>query len=94
MISREMMRESLAVQEWLSEGRDEGEAKGKLRQARVALRTVARARFPRIRIDAAVESIADLQVLNSLIAQAATVPNAAALLQAAKLAQKSEGRKS
>ena len=84
MTSREKMRESLVVQEWLSEGR----AEGAFQQARFALNLVARSRFPRIRIAAAVAKISDLSVLGGLLSEAATAPDAAALSQAVTRAQK------
>jgi len=90
MISREMMRESLAVQEWLQEGRQEGREEGrekgreegKLAEARSALLMVIESRFPGLRVRDAVESISDLDVLHSLITVVAKVRTAAAVLRA------------
>jgi len=82
MISREMMRESLAVQEWLQEGREEGRQQGKLVEARSALLMIIEGRFPTLQVREAIDSISDLEVLRSLIAVAAKARTASAVLRA------------
>jgi hypothetical protein len=89
MISREMMRESLAVQEWLDEGRQEGRQeglrkglrKGRVEEARLALLSVIEASFPNLNVRDAIESISQLGVLNSLIPLVAKAPDAATVLR-------------
>jgi hypothetical protein len=98
MITREMMRESLAVQEWLDEGRQEGLEKGlqkglqqglrkglkkgRVEEARLALLAVIEARFPSLSVHNAIEAISDLDVLNSLIRVVAKAPDASAVSRA------------
>jgi len=67
MISRETMRESLAVQEWLDEGRVEGRMEGKVEGERSALITLLETRFPPLGLDEAIQSINDLDALTKLI---------------------------
>ena len=82
MISREMMRESLADQEWLQEGRQEGRQEGQINEARFALLTVIEGRFPNLNVREVVDSISDLDVLHTLIADVAKAADAAAALRA------------
>jgi predicted transposase YdaD len=93
MISREMMRESLAVQEWLEEGRQEGLQAGlqqgvqkglrqglktgRLEEARFALVSIIEARFPDLNVRDAIRSISQVSALNSLIPLIAKAPDAA-----------------
>jgi predicted transposase YdaD len=93
MISREMMRESLAVQEWLEEGRQEGLQtglqeglqkglqQGRLEEARFALVSIIEARFPEVNVRDAIGSISKVKVLNSLISSIAKAPDAATVLR-------------
>ena len=60
MITKESMRESLAVQEWLEEGREEGRQEGVVREARFALLRCVEGRFPKLNVREAVESISDV----------------------------------
>ena len=95
MISREMMRESLAVQEWLEEGRVEGRDEGRVEEAQLALIEVIKARFPRLKVREGVESISELSVLNSLIPLVAKARDAASIervLQSAKKKNSSDKR--
>ena len=78
MITREMMRESLAVQEWLEEGRQEGE----LKEARFALLTFLDRKYPNLPVRDKIEAIPDLDVLNSLFTEVINAPDAATVLDA------------
>jgi hypothetical protein len=73
MISREMMRESLAVQEWLQEGRQEG----MLHEARGALLDFIEAKFPSLHMETEIRSISDLSLLHHLRRVVMKAPNAA-----------------
>jgi hypothetical protein len=82
MISREKMLESLAVQEWLEEGRLEGELEGRIHEARSALRLLLESRFPRIRIRPQLDAISDLEALRTMRRIAINTPSAAAFRRA------------
>lgn len=86
MISREKMRASLAVQEWLAEGREEGREEGRhegeVREAREALIAVVDARFPSLHLRADLESISDIEILRGLLPVVVKAANSAALLRA------------
>lgn len=85
MITRETLRESLAVQEWLSEGRVEG-ARG---QAQAMLSKLLGKRFPRLKLDAEIQSINEVEVLNELISLAIDSKSAASLARKIEQAARS-----
>lgn len=82
MITRETMRESLTVQQWLHEGRVEGQLDGERRRARAMLSTLLDKRFPNLALAAAIESIDDLSVLDELFTTALEANNATTIIQA------------
>ena len=90
MITREMMRQSLAVQEWLNEGRDEGRdegrVQGRVEGGRSALRTFLAKRFPQLTLDSSIQSIDDVEVLGELISLAAEATNADTISRAVRMA--------
>ncbi len=86
MLTRETMRESWAVQEWLDEGRVEGRVEGRLegerRQAQTALLKLLASKFPQIQMDAEIHSIDAITVLDELFAAALDAHAAAPLVTA------------
>lgn len=78
MITKEQLRESLAVQEWL----EEGEQKGEVKRVRTDLLAVVEIRFPKLDIRDEIESISDLNLLNSLFRSVVKAPNIAAARRA------------
>jgi hypothetical protein len=96
MISREKMRESLAVQEWLAEGRQEGRQEGwqegrregGVQEAREALLSVIETRFPSLHLQASVESISDIEILKGLLPVVVKAASSAAVLRAIRDPQK------
>ena len=82
MISRETMRESLAVQEWLEEGEQKGEQKGEVKRARTDLLAVVEIRFPELDLHTEVESISDLNILTNLFRTVVKASSAAAVRSA------------
>ncbi|HEY3738739.1 MAG TPA: hypothetical protein VGL53_02790 [Bryobacteraceae bacterium] len=78
MIRPELLRESLAVQEWLEEGRAEGLAEG----LQDSLTAILSARFPDLRLPASIRSISNKIVLNTLIRKVAVTRSADAALRA------------
>jgi hypothetical protein len=82
MIRREVMRESLAVQEWLEEGRQEGRHEAGVQTARSALLAVIEARFPGLGLHDTIGSISDFDLLTALIPVVAKAPDEAAVLRA------------
>ena len=87
VITKEKMRESTAVQEWLQEGRQEGREEGTLYEARFALTSCVETRFPNLKVRDLIESISRVDVLHSLLSSAVTAPNSAALLRDLRKAQ-------
>ena len=90
VITKEQMRESLAVQEWLAEGRQEGRheglQEGALREARFTLLSYIKARFPHVDVRDDLTSIQDLDQLHSLFATVVNAPNSAAVRRAIRKA--------
>ena len=72
MIRPELLRESLAVQEWLAEGRVEG----RVTALRDSLTGVFQARFPGAAVPVTLNSISDAEVLSRLIPKVATAKDA------------------
>ena len=92
MLTRDQMRESRAVQEWLQEGRQEGRQEGEARGTRFALVTFIEGRFPNLKVRDEVESISDLDLLHSLFSTIVKAPNSAAVLRAIRKAATSAHR--
>ena len=74
MITRDMLRESLAVQEWLQEGRAEGRIEGRAegraeveQRTRQTIREILAARFPGLANSVSLDPIAGLDSLHDLL---------------------------
>ena len=85
MITKEQLRESVAVQDWLEEGRQEGRQEGMeqgaVNEARFALLSFLAIRFPELNVRDAVESISNVDALHSLLSAALKAPHSAAFLR-------------
>lgn len=86
MIRPEIWRESLAVQEWLDEGRVEGRVEGRAEGAaatakELLLETLA-LKFPKWRTPASLDSIGDAEVLKRLFRKASATSNKADMRRA------------
>ena len=77
------MRESLAVQEWLAEGRQEGA----LQEANLMLLSCIKTRFPRLDVRDDVAPIGDIDQLHSLFATVMNAPNSATVRRAVRKAK-------
>ena len=81
MIRPEVVRESLAVKEWLAEGRAEGRAKARLE----CLLQILEIRFPGIPVPPSAHTASD-EVLKTLVEKAITARGTAAMRRAIKQA--------
>ena len=77
MIRPELFLESLAVEDW----RDEGRQEGRLIEAKDALVTFILARFPKLKIAASIHSSTDLNALRALIPKVAVARDEASIKQ-------------
>ena len=83
-----MFRESLAVQDWLAEGRVEGHSEGRVAGLRESLGLVVKARFPDLRASQSIDSICDADALDGLIMMVAKARSGASVLRAIEQAAK------